>query len=229
MRMMRAVATACALGLGSHGVLAAQSFHGGVSTGAGEAPWDLLMQCRDGTRHGATSAGATVHVGLRLARWVAVETRAGTVRSMSEERVCPEYATRPGIPRLHWPDQPSPTMLTETGSHTWTAPDFRSRNLVKTDVRVRATAGTEPALTIAAGGGWLVSHGVPFTSIAAGVRSGRRMRWGVEVERQDYRLPYANATIIWSDYQITSAEYFGSSDWQAEWSVRLVVEVVPGR
>jgi hypothetical protein len=70
------------------------------------------------------------------------------------------------------------------------------------DLRVRYGGVQGFPLTVAAGAGWLEGPDVPYLLASAGVRTGGRVRLGVDVEADWYRVNYRDVSTEWQNGQV---------------------------
>jgi hypothetical protein len=188
-----------------------RGLYGGVSAGAGEVPYLLVSDCRlSRPGNNARAAMGSVLVGVPVGP-VRFEARTSRAVMTADDVDCPVL------------DQP----IHEHGSFTSILPDFRSSSMTSSDVRLRVEGPRALPLMLAVGGGWLWTHDMPYATAATGVRTGRRLRWGVDVTWDYYRMPFIAYHSEWADFQVVRAWSDRAFEWQSAWSLRLAAEWQP--
>ncbi len=116
----------------------------------------------------------------------------------------------------------------ESGVHVDRLRKLQTGSFVTTDLRLGYEFPTRYPVVGSAGGGWALGHDIPFWDASIGVRTpGRRIRWGLDLAFERYRMPFELVTREWENLEVIQVlDRETEREWQNSWQFRVGAELV---
>lgn len=113
----------------------------------------------------------------------------------------------------------------ESGTHVDRLRGVETGAFSTTDLRLRYEFPMRYAVVASAGAGWVWTHEMPFWDATVGVRTPGRLRWGLDLAFEGYRMPFELVTREWEDWNVI--QFLGQEtehEWQSAWQLRFGAE-----
>jgi len=113
----------------------------------------------------------------------------------------------------------------ESGTHVDRLSGVETGFVSTTDLRLRYEFPMQYPLAASVGGGWVWTQKIPFWTASMGVRTPGRLRWGLDLALERYRMPFELVTREWENLKVLRVLGQESErEWQGAWQLRLGAE-----
>lgn len=183
----------------------------GVTVGAGSMPVTFFDGCILEDRFGEHRPGlsAAFSIGVPMGPFtVLTQTTANGEAILGADDHC--TSVEPGH---------------ESGTHSDRLRGVETGSFSTTDLRLRFEFPMRYPVVASAGAGWAWTHEIPFWDATVGLRTSGRLRWGLDLAYEGYRMPFELVIREWENSNVLQVlRQETVREWQGAWQLRIGAE-----